>query len=302
MIQILLAFLVLATLAMPPQPAPDLVTLQAASRPSTCAAEDNVRATLTAPWVRVFRVAIQPPPFIDAVEDPPVAPSRDGCAGAPPPGPGAPRLFSLHADDEIRVLGLAFPQSGRPATVPVRVGDRTFEGLHVVQFVRVLENRGVEFLALDLPEGAWRGRPLPLAQQGDTGYGGSFLVGPIVDGAVDIASVAYLADRRALRLEFRGGAAVEVAVERIDEDTLDLRVAFDRPVADGPFAAYRGMFVAPETADVTEARWMDAEGTVAAVPIMDLRTVEASAVQFGRTRPSLPVPAAPDHFFEAFTP
>ncbi|MCC7272755.1 MAG: hypothetical protein IT561_08810 [Alphaproteobacteria bacterium] len=305
MIQLVFLLLLAVVLARTPEE-PVTATLANASRPTTCAEEENVLATLSSPTVRAFRIAVRHPPYIADVGDGNSAPDYSGCpGGSGPPGPGAPRFVSLHEDAEIRVLGVVFPASGRPAEVPVRVGERTVEGLHLVQAYRLIDGKPVEFLVLDPPDGSWRARPLPPPPLPDSVYGSSFLIGPVGQGertTVDLAAVDYDAAKRTFVLRFRRGGTAAVTIDRIDATGLDLAVVLDAAIGEGPFAALRSMFVAADHADVAEAAWTGDDGGEAAAPILAAGPVEVAAVRFRRPLPSRHNPSAPDHSFEGFLP
>ncbi len=75
------------------------------------------------------------------------------------------------------VVGHVFPAFWRPATVPVKIGDRVEHGLHLIQLWMRVNERSEEMLVVYPPDGYWRARPLPPKHLGWTAYGSSFMVG-----------------------------------------------------------------------------------------------------------------------------
>ena len=73
------------------------------------------------------------------------------------------------------------------------------------------------------------------------------------------------------------------------------------PVEAGrPFVALRSMYVAPDNADTAELHWTGANGERKVAPVVGFGAVQASAVGFEKSLPSLHNTSAPDIIFEKF--
>jgi hypothetical protein len=88
---------------------------------------------------------------------------------------------------------------------------------------------------------------------------------------------------------------------KVDEIRHVLHVTFDAPIAGGPFAALRSMYVTEVNNDV--ARIAVLEGAAKGwreEPIMAFRLAEATQVWLGRTSPSRHNTSSPDMTFQGF--
>src|SRR3546814_15812817 len=69
------------------------------------------------------------------------------------------------------IVGYRFASDWRPTRVPVTVGDRTVDGLHLIQMFHYLNGDPEEFLVTYPSDGYWRAKPLPPAGRQETAYG-----------------------------------------------------------------------------------------------------------------------------------
>src|SRR5262249_29579496 len=155
--------------------------------------------------------------------------------------------------NEWQLVGHAFASYWRPAKVPVRVGERVENGLHLLQLWTRFQERAEEVLVLYPPDGYWRARPLPPAHLRCSAYGSSFLVGPVKNAGrpvVAIRAISFEPATRTFRLNFARGGTAALRLDKLDQERIVLEVALDAPVAGAPFAALRSMFVTEANADV----------------------------------------------------
>lgn len=274
------------------------------SRPTVCAEEDNVYVTLSSPEVRRFSVTARHPPYLATLARDSMAPDFTGCdMRGDPKVPATPRRTVLYSDPDWELVGLAYESFWRPAGVPVRVGSRVTTGLHLLQLFRTVDGVRIEVLVLYPPDGYWRAKPLPPRHLPETGYGSSFLVGPVEEAGrplVVLTEVEFSPAAQGFIIGFGRGGTGRVAVEHASRDSLRLAVTLDRPP--GTFAALRSMFVATDNNDVAEVVWQAIDGRQAGPrPIMAGLEVPARAVQFGRRTPSRHNTSAPDLAVGDFT-
>lgn len=273
-----------------------------ASRPTTCAEEDNVYIRLEGAAIRHFEVAARHPPYLAALTTDNLEADFTTCdMSGDPRVAAAPTRVTLYRDAEWQLVGLAYDSFWRPADVPVRVGGRVTNGLHLLQLFRTIDGTRIEVLVVYPPDGYWRAKPLPPPHFVETGYGSSFLVGPVEqDGRplVAFSSLEYEPAGQTFRLRFRAGGAGSLRVVHAGRDETRVAVGLDSgtPV----FAALRSMYVAEDNNDVAEASWRGQSG--APVSIMAPLSVVAPEFRFGRARPSRHNTSAPDMLFGAFAP
>ncbi|WP_293030738.1 hypothetical protein [Pandoraea sp.] len=291
--------------------APVAVTVANDTRPTRCAEEDNVTFTLSAPGVEQFRVEALQPAYVGTIRDNHFAPDFTGCDfsgrgnAADPHYTFTPRHKVLYQGRRTRIVGITLPSFWRPARVPVRVAGRADTGFHLIQIFRKTHGRFVEAMVLYPADGYWRIKPLPAPGLRDSGYGSSFLVGPIRNEGrpvVDIASIDITPAPLSLVLNFVHGGRAVAALEQIDSTRTALRFTLS-PGSEGggPFAMLRSMYVAPHNADVSEVRWRDGRNGVRRVePLPAVTTLRATDVRFGRSVPSRHNTSAPDMRFSDF--
>jgi hypothetical protein len=212
---------------------------------------------------------------------------------------------TLYQDAKWELRGFTYPNFWRSSQVPVKAGDRTETGLHLLQLWTRDRRRNEEVLVLYPADGYWRARPLAPEQPRwefdpllPTAYGSSFLIGPVEARKrpyVDIESVTF-DPAGAFHVAFVRGGDATVTVTALDHERISLKVSFERHAGKMPFAALRSMFVAPDNADVAEVA---ADGGPR-MPVMKFRRASVTEFWAGRTRPSRHNTSAPDIIFGSF--
>jgi hypothetical protein len=298
-----LALLLLTTHARAGDLAVDVIN---ASEPTLCAEKDNVYVKLVSASARRFTVEAVHPAYMGTIVVDRYAPDFRNCdMSGDPAHKFTPRRVTLYETDQWQIVGHTFPSFWRPNQVPVRVGDRVENNLHLLQVWTRFQERAEEVLVLYPADGYWRARPLPPAHLRWSAYGSSFLIGPVeTEGRplVDISDIAFEPATRSFRLNFARGGAATLRLDTLDQERIVLDVALDAPVSpDRPFAALRSMFVTEVNADVAHVGWRQ-KGSQAweQAPVMTFG--RATAVEFwaGRIIPSRHNLSAPDMVFRDF--
>ena len=281
-----------------------------ASTSTQCAETDNVYVKFIAPLVRGFMIEAAHPVYLPAMTADNKAPDFGKCARQVSPAKDykfTPRQVTLYQDAKWELRGFTYPNFWRPNQVPVRVGERTEAGLHLLQLWTRDRERNEEVLVLYPADGYWRARPLAPLKLGweidtllPTAYGSSFLIGPIEPQRrpyVDIESVAFDPSEGAFRMNFVRGGYATVRVDTLTRERVSLDVSFERHAGKMPFAALRSMFVTADNADVAEVA---VDGVSAKMPIMKFRRANVSELWAGRSSPSRHNTSAPDLVFRDF--
>jgi hypothetical protein len=302
------ACLLLAVLAAPPCHAADPVaaTVDNASTPTLCAETDNVYLKLTSGAVQRFTIEAVHPAYAGTIVADRTAPDFRHCdMSADPAHPAEPRRVTLFETGDMQLVGHTFPSFWRPATVPVRAGNRVETGLHLLQLYTKFKERTEEVLVLYPADGYWRARPLPPEHLSYSAYGSSFLIGPVETAGrpfVDIRDIAFDPSTRTFRLAFARGGEATLRLDAVDREHIVLDVTFDRAVAARPFAALRSMFVTETNADVAQVAWLAPGGKAYQVaPVMTFGGADVAELWAGRRLPSRHNTSAPDMVFRAFT-
>lgn len=309
--EILLARALLLALALPAALAPArsdeiAVDVVNASTPTLCAEEDNVYVKLLGDGVRRFTIAASHPAYMGTIVVERYASDFRNCAaGGNPAFRAEPRRVTLFETPDLQLVGHTYPSFWRDSKVPVRVGDRTETGLHLLQLWVRYEHREEEVLVLYPADGYWRARPVQPSRFRWSEYGSSFLVGPIETAGrplVDIREIVFDPATRSLRLAFARGGSATVRLAELDREHIVLEVTLDPPVAaDVPFAALRSMYVTDTNADVAQLAWRD-KGAPAwqQAPVMSFIKAKAVELWAGRAVPSRHNLSAPDMTFRDF--
>lgn len=282
----------------------DSVRLDNRSTPTRCAEEDNVDVRFTGNHpVSRFRIAARHPAYLGALREDQMEPDFTGCdMSGDPVHPTPPREAVLYDDGAWKLVGLNYPSFWRPARVPFTVAGRTTEGLHLVQLHKRHRDAWIEVLVVYPPDGYWRAKPLPPAHFADTGFGSSFLVGPVVDEGrpvVAFASLSYDVPARRFDLRFADGTRGTLRLTASEADGTMMEVAFD-PARSGAFAALRSMFVAPDNNDTALAHLRYGNGSAIEQSVMTSLPGETTNVRFFRRVPSRHNTSAPDLGFDDF--
>ncbi|MGJ7507559.1 hypothetical protein [Variovorax sp. GT1P44] len=292
--------------------APVTVTVENQTKTTACAEEDNVSLTLRAQGIARFRVEALQPPYLADIQADVTKPDFSNCnfdGGAHPTDPSypfKPRRVVFHDGNEWMIVGITLPSFWRPHRVPVRVGKRSEDDIHLLQvYAKQPGAKPLEALVIYPADGYWRLKPLPLARFGDGVYGSSFLMGPVeTDGrpVVNIASIEVVTQPLAFHLRFANGGRAVVKVAEISRTRTALDVSLRPPTRrDQPFAMLRSMYVAADNADMSTLSWRTTP--TSALQNQDLpavSTLDAAEVRFGRTLPSRHNTSAPDIRFSGF--
>lgn len=278
------------------------------SEPVLCAEKDNVAISFANKDVRSFRIEAAHPVYLSAGMRDNFEADWTACDMSADPSyvtPGKPRKVTLYEETEMWVVGYAFPAFWRLATATVRIGDRVEEGLHMLQVWLLRTDGAEEVLVLYPQDGYWRPRPMTPPSMRNTGYGSSFLVGPIeIDGRplVKFKEVAFDPKTRTFTMQFEKGGSGMLRMVKADHNRLALDVAFDRSIADGPFAMLRSMYVTEFNNDVARIAVREREATGwREENIMKFGSAHATDVWMGRLSPSQHNTSSPDVVFNSFS-
>ena len=275
------------------------------SEPVLCAEKDNVTVAFASDTVRRFTIEAHHPAYIDTLQRDRFAADWTACDIGPPPANAAPpRKVTLYEDVDLWVTGYTFGDFWRPATVPLRIGERVATGLHLVQVWVRANERAEEVLVVYPPDGYWRARPLPPKHLGWSAYGSSFLGGPVSDEGrplVKLRALAFDPKSRTFALTFEDGNAASLRIAALDDAHQRIEVVFDRPVAGQTFAALRSMYVTEFNNDAARIA-LRAPGAPGwrEEPLMRFADGPATDVWIGRLVPSRHNTSAPDMVFRAF--
>jgi hypothetical protein len=286
--------------------APLAVEVVNASVPTLCAETDNVYFQFLSAEVRRFKIIAEHPAYAGTIVADRSAPDFQHCdMSGDPVFKAEPRRVTLYETGDLQLIGLTFSSFWRPNTVPVRVGQRVENGLHLLQLFTKYRQRTEEVLVVYPPDGYWRARPLPPPHLGYSAYGSSFLLGPVEPGGrpfVDIREIAFDPATLTFRLALARGGAATLHVEAVDEERIALAAGLDPAVSPPlPFAALRSMFVTETNADTAEATWLSPGARAfASAPVMDFRRASVTEFRAGRRLPSRHNTSAPDMVLRDF--
>ncbi len=278
------------------------------SEPVLCAEKDNVALALSSNRVRSFRIEAAHPVYAGMLARDSFEADWTACDMSTDPAfkpPSPPRRVTFYEDIELWVTGYTFPSFWRPATVPVRIGDRVETGLHLIQVWLLRPDGAEEVLVLYPQDGYWRPRPMTPAGVRATSYGSSFLIGPVEEEGrpiVKLKDVAFDPKARKFTLTFERGGSATLQIVKADQNRLALDVAFDRPVDGRPFAMLRSMYVTEFNNDVARiaVREKGAKGW-REENIMKFDRATATDLWAGRLSPSQHNTASPDLVFNSFS-
>jgi hypothetical protein len=278
------------------------------SEPVLCAEKDNVSVSFTNKDVRAFRIEAAHPVYLSAGMRDNFEADWTACDMSADPSyssPAPPRKITLYEETELWVVGYAFPAFWRPTETTVRIGDRVEKGIHMLQ-VWVLRTDGAEEVLVLYPQdGYWRPRPMTPKNMRNTGYGSSFLVGPVeFDGRpfVKFKEVSFDPKTRTFTMEYADGNRGTLRMAGIDSNRLALDVSFDKPIADKSFAMLRSMYITEFNNDASRiaVRERGAKGW-REDNIMKFDRAQASDIWIGRLSPSQHNTSSPDVVFNSFS-
>jgi hypothetical protein len=277
------------------------------SEPEVCAEKDNIDLRFSNPEVRRFKIQAIQPAYIGMLQHDRHAPDWTACdmSGDPAYVSGKPRQVTLYETPSMWIVGHVYPAFWRPATVPVKIGDRVEHGLHLIQVWMRIGQRTEEMLVVYPPDGYWRARPLPPPHLGWTAYGSSFMVGPVsMEGrpVVALKEIRFDPETKSFTFPFQAGGEGKLTIEALDIDHIKLDVALSGALPkDKPFAAIRSMYITETNNDAARLAWREkgkprwGEGH-----ILDYKGGEATEFWAGRIGPSRHNTSAPDMVFSRF--
>ncbi len=282
------------------------VSLRSVGYQTRCAEMDNVLVELNHPAVAAFEVVATHPAYLAGLSWDNIAPDFTGCEFPDEPIWHVEDVFdrTLYEDDRIMLRGWRLPARWREEEPPLHIGDRTFRGIHLTQLFVKTPAGPYEVVVLYPPDGYWRARPLPPEGRDLTGYGASFLIGPVETDRrplVRLAEIRFHPETLTWWLGFaRGGGAV-VTLDAVDRTRTRLSATLDRPEGAETFAMLSSMHVAPDNADIARVVLRGPDGPAGPpVPIAELGEARAAEAAFGRDIPSRHNASAPDIAFRAF--
>lgn len=274
------------------------------SEPVRCAEKDNVyipiKAAANGPMPRSFRIEVLHPAYIGTLAADRQAPDWAQCdMTADPVFLGKPRETTLVDNGKFKLIAYSYPSLWRPSTVPVMVGDRREEGVHMLQLWVTENGRSEEVVVVYPQDGYWRGRPMSPQHLGNSAYGTSFLVGPVeTEGRpiVVLKNLVFDPATGGFSMGFVRGGTGTVGISTLDQDRLALAVDFDAAVPDDhPFAALRSMYVTETNADAARVAWVNPDGKGwGEAPVMGFTNAATQEFWLGRTLPSRHNTSAPD--------
>jgi hypothetical protein len=277
------------------------------SEPVLCAEKDNVSIAMAADDVRSFRIEAAHPVYIGMVRRDNWEADWTACdVSGDPVHPAKPRKVTFYEDTDLWIVGYTFESFWRPNTIPVRVGDRVQQGLHMLQVWMLRPTGAEEVLVLYPPDGYWRARPFTPEGLKVTAYGSSFLVGPIEEAGgrpvVNFKEIVFDPESRTFTLQFSQEGSAAMRIASADTQKLALDVSFDRPIAGRPFAMLRSMYVTEFNNDVARiaVREKDAAGW-REDNIMKFGRAMATDIWTGRLLPSQHNTSSPDMVFNSFS-
>ncbi len=278
-----------------------------ASEPTLCAEKDNVYLKLQSGEAQRFQVEAAHPAYVGTIVVDRWAPDFTSCdMSKDPVFKFDRRRLTIYETEEWQLVGLTFPSFWRPNQVPVRVGNRTETGFHLLQLWTRHQERAEEVLVIYPADGYWRARPLPPQNLRWSAYGSSFLIGPVeVEGRpfVDIRDIAFDPATRSFTLNFVRGGSATLRLDKLDQEKIVLDVALSQPIKDGrPFAALRSMYVTEINSDVAQIAWRGrGEQSWSQLPLPSFKRAPAAELWAGRTVPSRHNTSAPDMIFRNFS-
>jgi hypothetical protein len=278
------------------------------SEPVLCAEKDNVSINFANPAVRSFRIEVAHPVYLNGAPRDNWEADWTACDMSADPVhvvTQPPRKVTIYEEPDFWLIGYTFPSFWRPATATVRVGDRVEKYLHMLQLWQLRTDGSEEVIVLYPQDGYWRVRPLAPRPLRYTGYGSSFLVGPIeVEGRpiVKFKEVRFDPKSRSFTMDFERGGQGVVKVVTVNENQVALDVVFDRVIKKGPFAMLRSMYVTEFNNDASRiaVREKGARGW-REDNIMKFDKATATDAWIGRLSPSQHNTSSPDFVFNSFS-
>ncbi|MEM1371605.1 MAG: hypothetical protein AAGG72_05175 [Pseudomonadota bacterium] len=283
------------------------VAVTNSSKPTQCAEEDNVTLAFAHNAVTSFTIEANHPAYLAGLTQDSTGADWAACSFTTAAVTAAPpRRETIHETIETWVVLHRNAGFWRDSGAVVRVGDKVWRGVHLVQLWKLRPMGGEEVLVVYPQDGYWRLRPKAPAGRDLTAFGSSFLIGPVEDGAgrpvVRIKELAFDPAQDAFAVSFHDGNSATVAIDDLNDRAHRLSVTLSQPIKDQPFAALRSMYVSRVNADATDvavldevkARWLEA-------PVLDFAGAKrAQHLWLGRPAPSRHNTSAPDMVLRDF--
>ena len=287
--------------------ASETVKVENLTLPEVCAERDNIDIRFTNPEVRSFRIQAVHPSYIGMMREDTALPDFAECDMSKDPvfNPGKPRQITIYETPELSIVGQVYAGFWRPANVPVKVGDKSVEGLHLVQVYKRVDGRLEEVLVVYPPDGYWRARPLPPAHMSVASYGSSFMVGPVsMEGrpVVALKEIRFDPETLTFTFPFRDGGEGSIRMEKLDRDhqSLSVKLSGNLP-KDKPFAALRSMYITGINNDAARVAFrQNGKDRWGEEPVLDYKGGDVTDFWLGRHVPSRHNMASPDMSVSGF--
>ncbi|MEO0790959.1 MAG: hypothetical protein AAFY27_00270 [Pseudomonadota bacterium] len=278
------------------------------SDPVLCAEKDNVAIAFQSPEVTRFQIEAAHPAYLNALAKDSFAADWTDCEFTSDPvfksEVKVPTRKTLFEAPDLWVVGWTFPTFWRPSTTPFIIGDKTFQGLHLIQVWMIRPMGGEEVLVVYPQDGYWRLRPKAPPGRDLTAFGSSVLIGPVTDAGrpvVDLRELAFDPKRSEFKLAFKAGGSATVRMSKVDADKHVLDVVMSQAVADKPFAMLRSMYVTDFNNDASRLAVKPIKGKGwQEAPVLGFKRAEATDVWLGRTVISRHNSSSPDHVLRRF--
>jgi len=285
------------------------VAVENASEPVLCAEKDNVTLLFRNDEVRRFRIEAAHPAYIDTIAKDSWEADWTACdfageALAQKP----PQRTTIYEDIELWVVAHRNESFWREADTKVRIGDKVYEGLHLLQVWMIRPMGGEEVLVIYPQDGYWRLRPKAPDGRAPTAFGSSVLIGPVTQDqgrpVVEIEEIAFDPQARRFTLSYAGGNRAIVSLVGVTNEAHTLDVAFDRTIEGQPFAAMRSMYITRFNNDVAEIAVQEDGATGwREEPVMQFSgSATARQIWAGRHAVSRHNTSSPDMVFRDFSP
>ncbi len=296
----------LLTLGFATQAQPLSVQVQNRSEPVLCAEKDNIELTFSSADVGQFQIQAVHPTYVNMIVVDRDAPDFTSCDMSQDPVFAAdqPKKVTFYESADLWITGFTFASFWRPNDVPVKVGNQTVDGLHMLQVWIRHDERAEEVLVLYPPDGYWRARPLAFGSSRWTAYGSSFLVGPVEmlgRPVVALESIEFIPERREFVMKYKAGGQGRLRIGEINREHMKLEAQVSDVPRHLPFASLRSMYVTRNNADVADVAWREAGAPGwQEENIMQFKGASVQEIWAGRYLPSRHNLSAPDMIFGDF--
>ena len=270
---------------------PDGVMVANGSQPTLCAEEDNVSVALIHPTITGCTIRAEHPAY--AYTEDATQPNFDNCQiGVNDPVHDFDGFYTnrnLYDDQSTTAIhATRTNQFWRSNTADIVVNGVRAEGAHILTMYRKIEgeNSWPQILVMYVADGNIRIKPHPRVGFGDSVFGASLLLGPVVEEGrpvVNIRQVEYFPAEDKFEIDYRDGGTGVLSLEKIDRSVLELRYSIHSDLQHAqPFGMLRSMYVAPTNCDTESARITRHDGSVETQTVIEASAYRATAVSFIR--------------------